>query len=158
YLLVVKPRLIQRTVYQVTAYRVVVTTGLRTRRTWSAYLDQIGEPVVKRHRDGTKDLVLRTGRNSRVGDEMDATFWDGPLSAPGQVDVLRSLADGMLAQQVAAAARQRMLDGLAEIVADAGERVLWAGRPGRVPWWFGSQDIYLSAIALVWLTFVGMMG
>jgi hypothetical protein len=27
-----------------------------------------------------------------------------------------------------------------------------------VPWWFGSQDIYLSAFAVVWLTFVGLMG
>jgi hypothetical protein len=176
YLLVVKPRLIHRTVYQVTAYRVVVTTGLRTRRTWSAYLDQIGEPVVKRHRNGAEDLVLRAGRNSRIGDEVDVTFWDGPLSPPGQVEVpvLRSLADGTLARQVAVAARQRMLDGLAEIVeppgglsagplpagvvVDAGERVLWAGRPCRVPWWFGPQDIYLSAIMLVWLAFVGMMG
>jgi hypothetical protein len=45
----------------------------------------------------------------------------------------------------------------AGVVIDAGERVLWAGRPGRVPWWFGAQDIYLSAIALVWLTFAVLM-
>jgi hypothetical protein len=176
YLLAVKPRLSQRTVYQVTTYRVVVTTGLRTRWTWSAYLDQIDEPMVKRHRDGTEDLVLRAGANSRIGQGVDATFWSGPFSALGQVEVplLRSLADAIQAQQVAVAARQRMLDGLAEIVpppakmsggllpagvvVDAGERVLWAGRPGRVPWWFGWQDIYLSAFMLVWLTFVGLMG
>jgi len=175
YLLAVKPRLIQRTVYQVTAYRVVVTTGLRTRRSWSAYLDQIGEPVVKRRRDGTEDLVLRAGGKSRMGQGVDATFWSGPFSAMGEVEVpvLRSVADGTLAQQVAVAARRRMLDGLAEmvppagmstgplpagVVVAAGERVLWAGRPGRVPWWFGPQDIYLSAIALVWLAFVSLMG
>ena len=175
YLLAVKPRLSQRTVYQVTAYRVVVTTGLRTRRSWSAYLDQIGEPVVKRRRDGTEDLVLRAGGKSRMGQGVDATFWSGPFSAMGEVEVpvLRSVADGTLAQQVAVAARRRMLDGLAEmvppagmstgplpagVVVAAGERVLWAGRPGRVPWWFGSQDIYLSAFMLVWLAFVGLMG
>jgi hypothetical protein len=175
YLLAVKPRLSQSTVYQVTAYRVVVTTGLRTRRTWSAYLDQIGEPVVKRHRDGTEDLILRAGANSEISQAWEAAFWNGPLSSPGQVEVpvLRSLADGTLAQHVAVAARQRMLDGLAEIVpppagmsggplpagvvVDSGERVLWAGRPGRVPWWFGAQDIYLSTVTLVWLTFVGLM-
>jgi hypothetical protein len=176
YLLAVKPRLSQRTVYQVTAYRVVVTTGLRTRRSWSAYLDQIGEPVVKRRRDGTEDLVLRAGGKSRMGQGVDATFWSGPFSAMGEVEVpvLRSVADGVLAQQVAVAAGRRMLDGLAEVVTPpagmstgplpagvvvaAGERVLWAGRPGRVPWWFGPQDIYVSAIALVWLAFVGLMG
>jgi hypothetical protein len=176
YLLAVKPRLIQRTLYQVTAYRVVVTTGLRTRRTWSAYLDQIGEPVLKRRRDGTEDVVLRAGGTSRISQGADPTFWSGPFSAMGEVEVpvLRSVADGTQAQQVAVAARRRMLGGLAEfvtprpglsagplpadVVVDAGERVLWAGRPGRVPWWFGSQDIYLSAIALVWLTFVGLMG
>jgi hypothetical protein len=161
YLLAVKPRLSQRTLYQVTAYRVVVTTGLRTRRAWSAYLDQIGEPVLKRRRDGTEDFGLRAGGKSRIGHGVDTTFWSGPLSAMGEVEVpvLRSVADGVLAQQVAVVARLRMLDGLAEVVTPpaglsagplpagvvvaAGERVLWAGRPGRVPWWFGSQDIYL---------------
>jgi hypothetical protein len=162
-------------VYQITAYRVVVTTGLRTRRTWSAYLDQISEPVVKRHRDGTEDLVLRAGGNSEISAAWEAAFWNGPLSSPGQADVpvLRSLGDGTLAQRVAVAARQRILDALAEfvtppsgmssgplpagVVVDAGERVLWAGRPGRVPWWFGAQDIYVSAIALVFLTFAALM-
>jgi hypothetical protein len=118
YLLAVKPRLSQRTVYQVTTYRVVMTTGLRTRRTWSAYLDQVGEPVVKRHRDGTEDLVLRAGADSEISQAWEAAFWNGPLSSPGQtqVPVLRSLADAPLAQHVAVAARQRMLDGLTEIV------------------------------------------
>ena len=132
-------------------------------------MDQIGEPVLKRRRDRTTDLVLRAGGKSRISQGVDATFWSRPFSAMGEaeVPVLRSLADGVLAQQVAVAARRRMLDGLAEIVTPpaglitgplpagvvvaAGERVLWAGRPGRVPWWFGSQDICLSAFALVWL-------
>ncbi|HEX2319122.1 MAG TPA: hypothetical protein VHJ18_09100 [Streptosporangiaceae bacterium] len=91
-----------------------------------------------------------------------------------EVPVLRSLADGVQAQQLAAAARRRMLDGMAEfvtqppaglstgplpagVVVAAGERMLWAGYSGRVPWWFGPQDIYLSAFALVWLTFVALM-
>lgn len=176
YLLAINPRLTQRTRYQITDYRVVVTTGLRTRGIWSAYLDQIGEPAVKRHRDGTEDLVLRAGRNSRLGQGWGETFWSGPFSVMGEIDVpvLRSLADAVQAQEVAVAARRRMLDGLAEsvtpptalstdplpvgVVAAAGERVLWAGRPGRVPWWFGSQDICLSAFAVVWLTFIGLMG
>lgn len=174
YVLAVRPRLSQRTVYQVTGYRVVVTTGLRTRRSWSAYLDQIGEPVVRRHRDGSEDLALLAGASSQVP---DAAFRTGPFSSLGEVEVpvLRSLGDAVSAQQVAVAARRRMLDGLAEVVTlpaelsagplptdavlDAGERVLWAGRPGgRLPWWFGSQDVCLSVFALAWLACVVLMG
>lgn len=40
------------------------------------------------------------------------------------------------------------------ITLGAGEEVLWAGGPARIPWWFGSQDVYVSASALVWLAVV----
>jgi hypothetical protein len=59
YRLVVRPRVTRGTVCQVTDYRVLVTAGLRSRRTWSAYLDQISESALCRRRDGSLDLVLR---------------------------------------------------------------------------------------------------
>ena len=43
YLLVLRPAISRGADYQVTDYRALVTTGLRRRRTWSAYLDQIDE-------------------------------------------------------------------------------------------------------------------
>jgi hypothetical protein len=88
--------------------------------------------------------------------------------------VLRSVADAGQAQQIAAAARHRLLAGLAlpvpapadtvtgplpaGVVLKPGERVLWAGGPVRVPWWFGTYDTYLSAFGLVWLAGVCLMG
>lgn len=46
----------------------------------------------------------------------------------------------------------------AGVVLKPGERVLWAGGPVRVPWWFGSYDTYLSAFGLVWLVCGCLMG
>jgi hypothetical protein len=174
-LTVVRPRRLRREVYQVTNWRVIVTAGLRVRRTWSAYLDQIGEPQVRRDRDGSENLVLSTGAGALGWRLLGGTFGDGPFSSLGraEVPVLRSLADAAQAQQVIAAARQRMLGGHAGalpprgglaagplpggVELEPGEGVLWAGQPGRVPWWFGAADIYLSAFGLVWLACAGLM-
>ncbi|HEV2374101.1 MAG TPA: hypothetical protein VGS19_18340 [Streptosporangiaceae bacterium] len=175
YRLAVKPRRTRREVYQVTNYRVVVTSGLSAGQTWSAYLDQISEPEVRRNRDGTQDLVLQVGARPQTRWTAPVTFGNGPFSSLGQTPVprLRSLADAQVVRQIAVAARQRMLDGLAmagsvpdgaatgplpaNVVLEPGERTLWTGHAERVPWWFGAQDIWLSLFGVVWLIFVGLM-
>lgn len=176
YRVMIRPRQSRQTVYQITDWRVVVTTGLRTRRSWSAYLDQISEPALRRHRDGSQDLVLRASSGPVMRRMLAGTLGSGPFSSLGQSSVpdLRSVADALQAQQIAVAARQRMLNGLAVpvpapaglvtaplpagVALEPGERVLWTGRPMQVPWWFGAQDMYLSAFGLVWLICVGLMG
>ena len=117
--------------YQVSNLRVMVTSGRRPRYTWSVYLDQI-EDAVTTHADGTADINLA-----------GPVFLYG-IREPDQV------------LQVITDARPRMLDDLAgvappagaaeppDLVLDAGEQVLWTGRPREVPWWFGSADIATS--------------
>jgi hypothetical protein len=174
-LLVIRPAIRRRSAYQVTDYRVAVTTGLRTRRTWSAYLDQIDEPTVKRRRDGTDDLLLQASQGRPLFKLFTGRYERVSFQPVGQsaIPVLRSLTDASQAQREIVAARRRMLDGMdgvsppvgldvsapipAVIGLTAGERVLWTGRPQRVPWWFGPPDVYLSLFALVWLVFAGLM-
>ena len=183
YPVMIRPRLARGMVYEITDYRVLVTAGLRTRCTSSVYLDQISEPVVKRNRDGSGDLVLRAGaglvtRRILAGTASGAPFsaLGGGLFAPaggGDLTVLRTIADADQAQQIAVAARRRLLDRQdppvpapgaaatgplpAGVVLEPGERVLWAGGPVCVPWWFGGYDRYLSAFGLMWLTCVSLM-
>lgn len=126
-----RPAQLQRAGYQVSNLRVMVTSGRRRRYTWSVYLDQI-EDAVTTHADGTADINLA-----------GSVFLYG-VHEPDQV------------LQVITDARPRMLDDLAGVappagaaeppglVLDAGEQVLWTGRPREVPWWFGSADIATS--------------
>jgi hypothetical protein len=175
-LLVLTPVIRRRSAYQVTDYRVVVTTGLRRCRTWSAYLDQIDEPAVVRHRDGTEDLLLRARPGSAFSSMLAGAHGESPfrLGMPPDFPVLRSLTNAAQAQQVVAAARRRMRAGMLDVPPEAGldataplpaaiglaagERVLWSGRPERAPWWFGREDIYYSLFGLVCLVFAGLMG
>jgi hypothetical protein len=176
HLLVVKPRLTRREVYQVTSYRVVVITGLGAHRTWSAYLDQI-EPAVRRNRDGSEDLLLRAGAPAGLPQNLREALGSVSLVLPAAaapVPVLRSVDDAAQVQQIASSARRQMLTGMAwagqlpggegagalpaGISLEPGERALWSGRPARVPWWFGANDVNLSLFALVWLAFVCLLG
>jgi hypothetical protein len=72
------------------------------------------------------------------------------------------------------AARQRMIGGLAPplprpagavtgpfpagLVLEPGEQALWTGSTVCAPWWFGGQDMYLSAFGLVWLACTSLLG
>lgn len=133
YLLAVKPRMRARDAYAVTDRRVLMTTGLRRRYTWSAYLDQVSEPRLQR-----------------------PVLHDVP--AAGQ------------AREIIVQARQRVLERqagaqppavsdvsvpLPAAVTPGAERVLWTGRAGRMPVWFGAQDACISALGLFMLCFVG---
>lgn len=132
--------------YRVTSYRVIIGTDTP----WSAYLDQLDNPVTRQHDDGTGDVLLEHVRHKRQ-------------RRPGAV--LFSLSDAPEACRVVAAARWRLLDGslplAAPVPADtstplppgislgAGEQVLWTGRPQAVPWWFGTRDITGAVRGLV---------
>jgi hypothetical protein len=131
--------------YRVTNYRVIGTGTPR-----SVYLDQLDNPVIRRHGDGTGDVLLERSRDRRQ---------------QRSLAVLRSLSDAPGACRVVAAARWRLLDGSVRIPApvpagtstplpdvislEAGERVLWTGRPQAVPWWFGTRDIAGAVRGLV---------
>ena len=165
YLLALRPRIRRAESYAITDRRVVVTTGLRRRRTWSAYLDQIDEPAAGPQRGDTADLRLR--------DRAPATPWvfagDGlfPVTSQPEIPVLHDIAEAGQVQQIAAEARRRMLARETGTVAPAAasrsvpvpgavtlrpaERTLWTGRAGRVPMWFGPEDLYLSAAGLLGL-------
>jgi hypothetical protein len=174
YLLIVKPRLTAGSVYQVTDYRVIVTSGLRTRSSWSAFLDQVGDPAARPHPDGSADLVLRDAPRAPLISRLGRSRVSGSFSTLGQVaiPVLRSVADPDQVRQIIVSARRqfrptdvtpppaRESSGQlpAGVTLGAGERVLWCGRPARPSWWFGPQDLYVSAFALVWLVAVGFMG
>jgi hypothetical protein len=124
--------------YRVTSYRVIIGTDTP----WSAFLDQLDDPVIRPHGDGTGDVLLEHFRHKRQR---------------RAAAVLYSLSDAQEACRIIAAARWRLLDGSlplpAPVPADtstplpaglslgAGEQVLWTGRPQTVPWWFGTRDI-----------------
>jgi hypothetical protein len=132
--------------YRVTSYRVIIGADAP----WSAYLDQLDNPVIRRHDDGSADVLLERARDKRQ-------------RRPAAV--LRSLSDAPGACRVLAAARWRLLDGSVQIPAPvpagtstpvpavislaAGEQVLWTGRPQAVPWWFGTRDITGAVRGLV---------
>jgi len=173
YIFAIKPRVLRGTVYQVTDYRVIVTAGLLVRREWSAYLDQLDEPVLRRGRDGSESVVLRSEASRGHGPRL-TVGGSGPFSslAASPVPVLRALHDGAGVQQMIAAARRQLTYGLTAPVlplasaavpwpADVGpghdERTLWTGMPARPPWWFGAQDAYLSVFGVIWLACMGVL-
>ncbi len=174
-LLVTGPGKRRRTVYEVTNYRVIVICGPGTGDVASVYLDQFDEPTVRRSRDGTGDVLLRA-RADDAKSRLSRLVQSGGLglAAVDPVTELRAVRDAERACQVIAEARWRMRDGEIDVYSSpchldgpavpggitlaAGEDVLWTGRPAGIPWWFGGHDVYLTAFALTWLTFVTGMG
>jgi hypothetical protein len=175
-ILVTGPRKQRRTVYEVTNYRVIVTSGPGTGDAASVYLDQLDEPAVRRSRDGTENVLLRArSGGTQQSQRLTRLFQQGRigLAAVNPVTVLRAVPDAEQASRVIAEARRRMRDGetdafrpaghLAgpaapgEITLEAGEDVLWAGGPARIPWWFGRHDVYLTVFVLAWLSFAAGM-
>jgi hypothetical protein len=53
--IVIQPRVQRRARHEVTNYRVIVTRGQRVD---AAYLDQLGDPVARRGRDGGTDIIF----------------------------------------------------------------------------------------------------
>lgn len=176
YLVVLRPASLKRETYQVTSLRVLVTSELAGRRTWSAYLPQV-MPVVDDRKDGATDLWLREPDQSWLARAL--VLYTRPFifqwqSRQSSFPVLRALADARMAEQVIRDARQRMAEAGPDVpaAADPGlsvalpaavrleerERALWVGRPERVPWWFGLQDAWLSLFGLVWLAGACMIG
>jgi hypothetical protein len=174
-LLVFEARRRRRDLYQITDWRILVTSGLRQRSTWSAYLDQLAEPVVRPDRGGVTNLVLRRAQAPAPRRGLAALVSQGPMF---EIDdehfpALLSLHDATTAEQTIAAARQEMLarrigavppqaiisgvmvPGSVRIEAD--EQTLWAGRPTAAPWWFGLSDLNVSAFGLVFLAFAGLL-
>jgi hypothetical protein len=171
--LVVKPLVRRRSGYQLTDLRINVTGGLRSRRVWSAYLDQVGEPSVRRHRDGTEDLVFRDRQERDPQASFHVAQLFGQVKQPRPL-VLHSLTGAAQAQQAVAAAQCRALGGLplvptpgvldvsvplpAAVRLKPGERALWAGRPGTVPWWFGLDDVLASVYGAGFFACSGLVG
>jgi hypothetical protein len=173
-LLVIGPRGRRRRVYEVTNYRIIVTSSPRLGDAASVYLDQVDEPAVRRNRNGTDDVVLRAPAGAPVNRGLARLFQSAGLglAAVDTVTRLEGVRDAEQARLVIAEARQRMRDGEIDVFsppvrldgpAPAGviiapdEDVLWTGRPARIPWWFGGYDIYLTAFTLVWVACVTCM-
>jgi hypothetical protein len=132
--------------YRVTSYRLIIGTDTP----WSAYLDQLDNPVIQKHDDGTGDVLAERGRDKR---------------RHSSAVVLHSLSDAQGACRILAEARWRLLDGSVQVPAPApadistpvpdaitlkaDEQVLWTGRPQIVPWWFGQRDFTGSVGGLV---------
>ena len=174
-LLVIGPARLRRTVYEVTNYRIIVSGGRGPGDVTSVYLDQIGAPAVSPHPDRTGDVRFRTDTITAQGSRLAWLFQSSPfrLGVVNPVTVLRAVPDAERVRQVIDAAQRRMRDETEDAlppqarltgqtvpadVVGRGEEVLWAGRPARVPWWFGGADLYLTAFALLWLAFVVGMG
>ena len=102
YRVMIRPRQSRQTVYQITDWRVVVTTGLRTRRRGSAYVAQSREPARRCHRDGRQDRVLRASSGPVMRRMLAGTLGSGLFSSLGQSSVpdLRSVADALQAHQI----------------------------------------------------------
>jgi hypothetical protein len=165
YLLVLRPRIRRGQAYIVTDRRVLVTTGLRGRRTWSAYLDQIDEPAVGPQRDDTADIRLQNRKVTAPPAFLGGELF--PVTNQPEIPVLHDVAAAEYVQQITVEARCRMLaretgarppeaasrsvpvpDG---VTLQRAERTLWTGRAGKVPMWFGPEDIYISAFGLLGL-------
>ena len=171
YLLVLRPRIRRGQSYVVTDRRVLVTTGLRRRRTWSAYLDQIDEPAVGPQRDDIADIRLQNRKQTAPPAFLAGELF--PVTNQPDIPVLHDIAGAGHVQQIAAEARRRMLaretgapppDAAARSVPmpdrvrlQHAERTLWTGRAGKVPMWFGPDDLYISAFGLLWLTVVSFI-
>jgi hypothetical protein len=170
-LLVIAPRRRRGRVYEVTNYRIIVSGSPRLGDAASVYLDQVGEPAVRRNRNGTDDVVLRAPTGAPVSQGLARLFQSAGLglAAVDSVTRLEGVRDAEQARLVIAEARQRMRDGGIDVYSPPGrpdgpapagviiapdEDVLWTGRPARIPWWFGGYDIYLTAFALVWVACV----
>ena len=168
----VKPDQLRRTVYQVTDRRVLITMG--SGRSWAAYLDQLAEPAVVPQRGGTADVTLRrkamfsfSSLNNRQS--LPRAFTPGER---GTFPVLFDLPDAEVARQVISTGRERMLRGMLDtspvsalpsstqqtgFVPAPGERILWAGYPQAVPWWFGPADIAFSVYFAGCVAVTGLM-
>jgi hypothetical protein len=170
-LLVIAPRKQRRAVYEVTNYRIILASGSPVGHVSSVYLDQVDEPTVRRHRDGTEDVLLRTPASDPLSSGLARLFQSAGfrLAAVHSVTSLPGVRDAEQARLVIAEAQQRMRNGPVDVLPPPGhldgpvpsgitiapgESVLWAAGPGRIPWWFGGYDIYLTAFALVWLACV----
>jgi hypothetical protein len=165
YLLALRPRIRRAESYAITDRRVLVTTGLRQRRTWSAYLDQIDQPAAGPQQDDAADVRLRDRAQATPrafpGEELF------PVTNRPEVPVLHDIAADGQVQLIAAEARCRMLARETgarapeaasrsvpvpgEVTLRPAERTLWTGRAGRVPMWFGPEDLYISAVGLLGL-------
>jgi hypothetical protein len=118
--LLIQPANLRRSAYQVTNWRILVTSGWRRPQTRGVYLDQIDEPVLSRDRD----LLLRTATASEgSGVQMviarsrtRSPFGLGPTAPPA---MLTAVDDARHVRDLIATARQAMLDDTA------------AARPGR---------------------------
>jgi hypothetical protein len=171
YRLVLRPRIRRGQSYIVTDRRVLVTTGLHRRRTWSAYLDQIDEPVAGPQRGDIADIRLQNRNDTAPPALLAGELF--PVTNQPDIPALHDVAGAGHVQQIAAEARRRMLaretgapppDAAARsvpvpdgVTLRPAERPLWTGCAGKVPVWFGPEDIYISAFGLLWLTVASLI-
>jgi len=171
YRLVLRPRIRRGQSYIVTDRRVLVTTGLHGRRTWSAYLDQIDEPAAGPQRGDIADIRLQNREETAPLGFLGGELF--PVTNQPDIPAFHDIAGAEHVQQIAAQARCRMLaretaapppDAAARsvpvpdgVTLQHAERALWTGRAGKVPMWFGPEDIYISAFGLLWLTVASLL-
>ncbi|MCL2585059.1 MAG: hypothetical protein FWE35_21670 [Streptosporangiales bacterium] len=134
------------TAYTLTGLRVLVTSGVRRRRTASVYLDQISEPSARPGRDGTGTITLR--ENLALEAVPDAAAVCAQVSAARLAMQRREEPAPVPAEQAVEAVPER-------VTLASGERLLWTGRPsGRLPVWFGEYDAYMSVFGVYMVTFI----
>jgi hypothetical protein len=156
-LLVRKPRAARERRYALTGDRLLIGSIRPDVPAASWYRDQLAPPRLARPRDGTTAIQLswQKARVRSVGHEFLFSRPGGAM--PGAVPVLSGIADpepflAALAwaepEPVLGPFDPAVIPSSTEPIAGipgwtprVGERVLWTGRPARVPWWFGSGDL-----------------
>jgi hypothetical protein len=163
YFTVLQRRFRRRDAYAITTWRVIAASGLPGRRPCSAWLDQVAGVSVQRGRGAVATLAIR----GPAPPPRWPAFPQGRL-APATVPEfpqLHDLADAAVAWDVLAQAHAAMRAGQAQadpprpapaqLLAPAlvtlapGEQLLWAGRPARVPVWFGWPDLGTTGAGLL---------
>jgi len=162
YFIAARERFRRRDAYAITTWRVVAAPGLPGQRPRSAWLDQVASVSEQDGHGGVASLA--------ISGPVSALRWprrrQGPFSWASQPEFpqLHDLADAAVARDVLARARAAMRAGEAHfespppgpvavlppaVVLAPGERLLWTGRPARVPAWFGWDDAWISGFGLL---------
>jgi hypothetical protein len=172
-LLVIAPRTRASATYTVTDRRVMVTAGLRSHTTSSAYISTLPPPSISEHGDGTSTVRFRDGRRNASRAPMQPMRREAPtftLPALSNADAAVVLAaiqqarhaspgnDAIVTWLEAASSSAPPESAVPTGWAPApGERVLWLGRPGRVRWWYGAGDLFTSFLGIFLIAFAIVM-
>lgn len=163
-LLVRKPRAARERRYALTDRRLLVGSARPDLPSESWYRDQLTPPQFRLRPDGTADVLLSLP-SPRIQEFRTNIF---SRAARPEAAMLSGIADpasfnAALAAPLPAAPRnpgpatpQHVSDAVVWIPLP-GERVLWSGRPAKVPWWFGSAELSQTLVAGIFPLFIAGM-